>query len=1719
MKYLITTILALMMGAMTMNLSGADKDKQNHSLVKLWETYYSAERADKPQDQLKALDAIKKEASERKLAWDYYDACSKYVEVRSSMNWKQRAEANEQKNKEIEQFGEPIAVFVNRIGENTDKSIEYIKQKKSELKAAHNPEFYSGFLSRYGRSYMPAVTGLLDNDYDFCLWVIHMRDTRTGTTDFLSAEFKGRYPYAEFIEFDSLSRTDDKPLKEYSAKYKGKAVALLADQDLLNRKFSDLQDKSKGKSADFLALREDCRSFIATRRKFTGSEKTIADCCTNPDDIIRTLEDESLYFRVKDDVANITVRNLSSVSIKVLRDKKTVFSTSVSNPAGSFYAEDELTAALPLTEDGDYTVICSSGELKEESEYARYSLSLAYRYDSEGCAVYVADYRSGKPVESYDIELVDNDGKVLRTQTGMSGQGFVRLPSGFTEKTTGRKTVRLRASTTDAAGHRLLSDDGSVYSEPYFSSPSDNEGATDRHCYVITDKGAFNPGETVHFKAVFYNGRYGFKVYPEGVKVKAVLYDPEMKEVASNELVTNGFGSVAGDFVLREGGRGGIYYIQMEENDRTVGSATIRVDEFVLPTFELVWDKSDRIYLPGDEINVSGRIKSYSGNNLSTARIRYSVVSASTTVASGNLTPEKDGSFSIRFKASGSEYSFYRITVTAIDATGESLQYSTSTESSSTIPVNIEVDGTANGRYSEAGNDESYEYFIRSRSEIVSAERLDVTFSAEGYSIHAGQHPGLSIVWKLRSGERIIRSGNATSGESVSMDLSDLPSGLYSIDAEASATGGDGERRSGSDSFSFIKAADTDNFLNMDVKSFFKELSGDGIGLQIGCTTGPVWAVVELFGNGNVRLDQQIVRLEGIKGKVGSLKAVHYDARESWPENLTLKVLYFKDGEEFSYSCSKLVKKEKEEMPLQFTRFLDTTAPGAEYTFNIQTAAGVECAATVFDKSSETVKSNVWRTISPSVKQLPTVSYSTFCGRRRTEQPVYTTRRMVMSKAAGAVMANDAMMLDSVEEEVMVAGYVAEEPNAGEGLAEELRIREDFATTIAWEPFLRSDDDGQISFSFRNADKLSTYYVQLFAHDKQFHNATIRREMIVTVPVQIALVQPQFLREGDRYVAKVSVSNNQDTDVSGKISINFYNGKDYRNAPAIGRKTAEITVPAGGNADFSFEMQTPPAGELGLLVSFTPDNLSDGSDGVFVVIPVKPATQLITEAHSSILLAGDDREALISKLRGMFVNVSGSDAAVREISILDMLMEAIPERSVPGSDNVLSQTEAMYANVLISELRKTGYVPDGKLVEKIGACRNSDGGFGWFPGFSSSPILTAAVLERFAKMRDRLPSELEGLVADAVKYLDGAFLGRNARPIWCGGISMEQYLHVRARYSDVEFGFGDIPAKQASSIRKAIKKYLVPSGARNLNGMIFDKARRLQTLESLLSGENGTGLAKQWGISFGTARKLGKSLAADVESLVQYAQPHKSGGIYYPNAVMPWRGLLESELYAHTLLCELMDAHGHSDIAEGIRLWAMVQKETQQWGDDPAYIEALGAVLHGSEATLQTRVIALSASVEKPFGEIVAAGNGFTVKRRYFRDGKELAEGEKLNVGDKITARYEIWNEENRSFVRLTAPRAASLRPAQQLSGNYGWMAKPLNVDGWVAFTPNGYRNVLADKTEYWFDSYPEENTVITEDFLVTQEGTFSVPVVEIESLYAPHYRANGEGGAAIISE
>ena len=117
-----------------------------HVLTKLWQSYNDAERADRPKEQMKALESIKKEARAKHLAWDFYDACTRYVDVAASVNGKLRDSLRSRCTEEIETFGEPVVEYFYKErgfgGESGWNPGEFISEKKKKLLDSRNPDFW-----------------------------------------------------------------------------------------------------------------------------------------------------------------------------------------------------------------------------------------------------------------------------------------------------------------------------------------------------------------------------------------------------------------------------------------------------------------------------------------------------------------------------------------------------------------------------------------------------------------------------------------------------------------------------------------------------------------------------------------------------------------------------------------------------------------------------------------------------------------------------------------------------------------------------------------------------------------------------------------------------------------------------------------------------------------------------------------------------------------------------------------------------------------------------------------------------------------------------------------------------------------------------------------------------------------------------------------------------------------------------------------------------------------------------------------------------------------------------------------------------------------------------------------------------------------------------------------------------------------------------------------
>lgn len=1762
--------------------NGGQAAKDGLVLTGLWKDYDAAVKADRPKEMLAVLDTIISKAKAGRLHYDFYHAASQRMTVAARRDWKQRDEFNAWLDKEVGEYDEPIVTFRHRLSKESAASMtDYVLVSKARLQAVRNGAFYDDGLDELW-------TGLVGDDYEYALWILGVMRRSEKAMSLLEGYVGGSYPKSAYLEFRrivgrSYSYKDEgraekaEAMRSFARKYDGRAVSLYAKAVLLKDRFDSLSRVRPSSSADlersYKSLYADCLEVEKERLSYTkGIDKKIAGKMDDFKSLSQVLDKKEIDISFEKGVVVLKLRNLDKVKVEFVRDAKSarpLIRKTITNPDNRFYLQDTVEVRLPVCDDGKYLFKVRNGKVAAKAEWTRQTLSIAHRADSEALRFFVADYLTGEPLEKVDLELVRSENTVAVVRDVALGKdGFTPLPEEIVSALKKGAVSYLVASYRDKDGFLHKTADHYIYGDAGSTSFVEKD-AFGTYCEVFTDKSAYNPGETVGFKAVLYRGDISrsLQTFGSGAGVKAELVNPEGKTLCDKVLKTNEYGSVAGSFDLPAEGRNGSFQVRITSGDLEV-SKWIVVDEFILPTYDLSFDTADRLFIVGDTVEVSGKVFSFSGHPLSSAAVSYSLGRRGGTLASGQLTLEADGSFTVRFATKDDDYygGFLNLTVKVVDSTGETKEFS------KYVPVLDYFSLVADVTNASAGAVEPSRKDGRGTPCMVSGDKAVVLFGAEDIMRNKMTSP-VEVSYSLTdaSGEKVV-SGNTFTGRTEEIALP--KAGLYSLEAESRIVREDGRKVSAKKQVMILRVDDTAVTLDAKVRNFFKPVgdcadgwlrSGEEIKVQFGAGEGPVWAVVELFGDKRQLLEHKIVYLDGKVGETGSVTFLTYNYKEDYPDAVRLMVRYFRDG-----TCSSFDKEFKRErstleLPLEFSTFTDKALPGKEYSLTLKSAPGVEAVAAVFDKSSESISPNEWPTVRLSEFGAEMVYVTSSLGGVRgqvlyDEMLIGYAPRQAKARGLGRNNASERvdLMADSAD-----GGYVessaapvlmmskaelAEEEVTSQGVA----VRSDFSSSLAFEPFLRSGADGRMFMKFRTSDKLSTFIVQVWAHTKEMRNACVRREVVVTVPVKVALVEPKYLYKGDKYVLRATVSNSSDKSVAGVAALQTYSSKDYEGSRPFASRTRGVTVPAGGSVAVEFEVDPKDHDELGLKVVFA-DNAKTFSDGVFVSLPVREARQTLTEAHSAVLTAGADRDALVRRLESEFTGTTSKGAEVKEVDIRRMVLDALPSKVEPTGKDVLSLTEALYVRKVAASLGAKVEVKmsDEALVERIKACLNAGGGFGWFEGFRSSPIVTAVVLERFAKMRDA-GIDYGGIDADSsVKWLDSnQFLHGGVSPRWCGRLSMEEYAYVRSMYSSVPFDVSAQTRNEKSDysrnfkdFRKEVKDYLLPSAkdGRGLDGQILAKTRRIKTLANLMGNDGGLALASSWGVRFSAASRMNQSIAADVQSLLEYAVPHVSGGWYYPNAVMPFRGLLAGEAYAHSMLCDLLSSEYVASaevtsptedvtarqIADGIRLWLMLQKETQKWDVDPAFVDAVNSVLSGSADILATKVVSLTKTYTVPFSRIVAAGNGFSIERHFYKkvdggngkDGRlEIFPGMKLKVGDRITAEYRIWSQENRSFIRLTAPREAAFRPVDQLSGAYGWRLAPLSVAGAWSITPQGYRDVKSDRTEYWFDVYPEEKTTVAEDFYITQEGTFSAPVVTIESLYAPHYRANASFGGSLAT-
>lgn len=1708
----------------------ADANESKVDIKTLWKDYEAARKADKPQSQLDILERIISKAEAERLTWDFYEGWQNKLSVETSRNWKLYDTLQKAMNSAYAAYGDPVLDVVA-----LSAGIDTVKARKQKLMSVKNSGFYESGrfwgVCRGAGIYGKALAKLINNDYEFALW--YMLGVQYGQEQESLAEdirreialvAGAKSMQASFADFDRTARkaealnsiaSKQEEYGAYSGKWAPSAAALMADETLLQLQMDTLEHQ-KGVSSDrYVHLRTQCSEFEKKRAAFKNTEKLIAEQCLQAKNLIERLDSKDILLASDSTSVTVYFRNIQQAELTLSYEEagKTtdIYSETVKNPVKSYYALDSLVIPVPVKDDGHYIIKAQNGNLKAECDIIRYSISAALTKDDRGWTVYAADYDSGEPLKQYDLKLYDGSSRqelVASYDDFRQGNGLSFLPAAFASKiqNDSRNAQYVKCSFIDTLG--VLHSSAPVrLNASTVKELADDNGLK---AVILTDCSAFHRGDVLHCKAVVYKGAYysEMAVAAKNTPITVTLSDPEDNVIDKKTVKTNDFGSVTADFKIPGAVRGGSFRLNAATSDGVSLTDThIVVDDFVLPDFECVFDKIDSLYFVGDSVTVSGRVKAYSGHGINVSRAYYTVAGMD---GSQKAVIASDGSFAIKVPTPRNRFWGTAMTLVVHSSTGETLQFTKTIPVGRVLDLRVELENRIESSMDGyLANTEDGDEMVAVLSDTLARFRAEV-FNADA------QAQALAVQYGLCKGKTLLQEGRVTTPGEVLLQLPDAD-GEYKVVFTASAKDDAGVEVSRKINVTLIKLQEGSKSLDADIENIFiPRADGRNIGFEFASTHGPVWAVAALYGPQGQQFYCDLLHLEGQRGREGSVLTVSLPYSKDYPDFIRMRVFYFKHGKLYQWTHQYNRPVVGKSMDIAWTRSRDYATPGTEYTFTLKANPGSEAAVAIFDKSTETVSTNYW--VRVSGRNYPF------------NMPLLNSKTGEMSgtpyyRRFGAYRTKDIVVMNAA------APYQMVEEKASPGIASDelvtdadVRARSDFSTTLCWQPQIKVPSSGEVNVKFKTSDKTGTFVVNAFVHDKTMLNAVLRREMVVALPLEISVAPPAVLYDGDKYAMNVALSAMAE-DVAGILAVE---------AVGVGIFSRDVQLQRDSVCTIPFTIAVPSGiSALPVKVTFT-DRKKRFNDAVAFEVKVNPAKQVIKEAHSAVLQGGQDRQELWDALSAQFVNTTAQGAMKTEINVMDMLRAVLDTRVTVKGCSAIDLTDAVSAILLGARLRggaaaaadslATGGL--GSLLDDLKEFHNADGGYAWIEGMDSSPVVTATLLERCAKVRAGSGSSFltEEEIAAAVAYLDGVVLsGKWQYGRWCAwnhGISLSQYLYVRSFYPSVGFNVKSSAADKEAFI-KSVKNYLFPSDARGLNGKVFEKTLRLSTLENIYSMRSGRDLLKGWGLPAVSTRSVLQSLEADVESLTQYAVAHPSGGIYYPNLVMPYRGLLSDEAYCHSLLSDLMENY-NPEISDGIRLWLMLQKETQKWEANFSFVNAVASIMNGSESMKNTSVLVLSKSYEKPYDSLKAAGNGFTISRSFQREadgGKmvDIAPGDTLRTGDRLVAKYSINNAENRSFVRVSVPRHGCLRPVDQLSGRIGWWLRPMSYAGGF-FAPQGYREVRSDKTVYWFDSYPEEKSVITEEYFVTQAGVFTSPVVEIESLYAPHYRANGAYEGEFVS-
>ncbi|MCB9233072.1 MAG: hypothetical protein H6581_15550 [Bacteroidia bacterium] len=244
-----------------------------------------------------------------------------------------------------------------------------------------------------------------------------------------------------------------------------------------------------------------------------------------------------------------------------------------------------------------------------------------------------------------------------------------------------------------------------------------------------------------------------------------------------------------------------------------------------------------------------------------------------------------------------------------------------------------------------------------------------------------------------------------------------------------------------------------------------------------------------------------------------------------------------------------------------------------------------------------------------------------------------------MDKDAPAPMEKSVLSKESAEDETLSAGENRREVQQKNldgklgGDQGEVSIRTNLNETAFFFPHLRTNEKGEVIFSFTMPEALTRWKFLGFAHTKDLKYGQMSGETVTQKELMVMPHRPRFFRENDRIVFTAKVSNLAENALNGTAKLELYNALNMEPVDAIfgnSNSSRNFSVEKGRSTGLEWELTIPEGVQaVTYRVIARAGNHSDGEEDA---LPVLTNRMLVTEGLPLPLRPRQKKDFTFTKL-------------------------------------------------------------------------------------------------------------------------------------------------------------------------------------------------------------------------------------------------------------------------------------------------------------------------------------------------------------------------------------------------------------------------------------------------------------------------------------------------------